>query len=1714
MLTNFGAQGRERGFSAFVERKRHDFNISLATKRLWFDTFNSGRFNPQAVWQLVSDVTLNDHFGPGKHADRSQGTYDWFHKYIGNFDKIDAPSAANFILEGRHVLLNAYQAINVSNQQRQSLSDYYSDLVNSEHFKAGWEHIYRNTFITDLKQSNPMIISSLVRGLQNKVFGAVGDFPLVTPGGEHLFVTEYKNFLRFLSEDTDNRINPQVRGDLIKQVQDSLLPRIRMSVNPRLDDVFTDLYTTSIDNLAAGYGLAQANKITVQYNQPKSASTEETQTAELLPFINQNLDQLEQFLTDPGVGIGGKRPELVKKAIKLFDETVTAISQRHDFVQGVFFDAASERLLKILDKTKDPVVRQMYEDLVNEKLIDGQKFMAFRKLDPEKAGEFINLMLDRIDNQIYGEGGEQELTDVFVTQVDRFLEEVGGQSTLEQHPVYEAMVNRVKTQIATKGDTKKSKALAKFYDKAIEKLGEQFVQGQKEYMFNTPADISSIDGFSDAVAENLASARQTLHIDGDMPAEVIDMVVEQTRQAFLEAPIREVWAEYIDDISNQKYGEGASVLDLSQRVKTMFGKVKETVRGLSPEKQYYFYKVGKEQLIATLRTIDQSTANHIVIVNEFNSLVKGQDFEKGKAYEKERLMTQADLLASKAKDPNESRIRFYTNVWENYLDTLYDPVLKQGAYTSIKEGLETDFENLIKNLSTADFEHTGAFLRAGYTTYINKLKSFSGDKIQGADERQRMVFAAFKLLSWSEIASVMDSKENEFPTTGIQGAKSVRTLGRIQVEFINDVIYDRDTLALFFPYIETSLKKGLLKNQREERLCVTMLYTYRDTLRKRLPGNGTFVEAIDGAINLGFAPEMETLLNYQGAVTASLESSTHAIEKGHMNAYLEVLAAIGDISPYTLVRLAGETNLGKLLKNTRKYGFGEDEEKRKQVIMQIKNSDLSAEEKFYMIYAATGKMDWELDTGRQLRRDQEIEGIINGATRSNDGIDLMTQLLTYRDDVCQTASIPGLQAIMGNNWEEGKEMVGLRRSIFEKYFSTAIQRIKRETYNKGDQLSQIAATELLALSMMLESNKGEDDRIKNGNFVRIYSDLLIDIITSETGGAITYSKAVKDMAWKVLNYSLPYWSQERVEVFVDSFADRVKTTDLDGWIEGGNWKKLIKCLAVVDRNLLPLAEEAGTKNNIRRDIAKIVVDHTLNILEVYDVLGGRSALKSPIDIMTNENSGWPAETVMTVAKSGNFIEQAIGMVSFIGVEETDEDVAKIPVPQGSEPRKAIKQKTRLKEILEELARRDNLRYAWKVDMMPEYPAADFLSTSEKMLKNMRTEVTNAETSFSSLLANAVSGSRTFLQVDDDGRVIGMADKPKLVVKIEAEGKDTLNELIKEVKLEAKALQTRSFAQKQMEGLESLDGEEFVDMLLRKSGVYSGDDKDFKAKLMAAVEKFAESGGNNELNKTLKAASGVSVNVDRVAGFGAMTALQSKMSGINGLQGILEAYLTSDKAFGANLIKDLLEKSGTETTVQEAELIRQVILKGMTQILTDENSRQEAVMGMRRAEELSHGQDLLLISALRNKYIQRETGMGERSMAIEMDALGKELDQLEAEVKAKHEARGKIVSEYEKTLPEVAGKLGAMQTEYVQVSANNVDGFFQWLKKVSSPSGPLVQRTRKYAAAVITSHDAILLTDRNAVQLDVTKLMPTPKEILGSMGLFDAYRGQLPESWAV
>jgi hypothetical protein len=1686
MLRNYRPLSRERGFGPFFDRVTHKLNPSADLRRVWDQTFNANRFNPTEVWQVITSITCDPHYGTSKHADKTGDTYQWFQKFTDKFRDIDAPAAANFILEGRYMLLEAYRG-DICDEQRNALAEYYGDLVNNDAFANGWNHLYRSRFLPNLMHGDSTLISSLVSGITDPVFGAVAVLPLEA-NQQHLFVTEYENFVK---SDAFQKVDPSIKILLINQVQADVLPRLGTNQNAKLDQIFKDLYITTVDNSSEGYGISQANRITMGYD-PMKVINEDVQMAAIRQNSQTALNQLETLLTDPAVGVGGKDEEMVERTIKLFNDTVTAISRRHGLVQGVFFDVATERILKILETTKHERVKELYEELANEKLKKGQEYMAFRKLDPEKASEFVNQMMDRIDNPIYGEGGEQELTSVFVDQVDRFLDEVGGQSTLEQTPIYEAIVERVKSQIATKGDTKKSKALAQFFDKAIARLGDEYIEGQKEYMFNV-SDFESTQEFNDAVAANLESARENMDIDGELPADVVELVTEQTRQAFLESPIREVWGEYIEDVSNEKYGQGSSIVDLSDKIKGVFKRIKDKVKGLSPEKQYLFYKVGKEQLLLTLKEKNASNMNHQAIVEEVQELLTSNDFSQGKEYEKEVLMTQADRLAENSNDRSRARFDYYTNVWDNYLNDLYDPAITQGTYTDVKIALKADFEKLMTNLSTAEYDHTGPFLRAGYKSYIKKLKELKDGEPNSDDARQRLVFDTFALLSHSTISEMMEKKENDFAVTDLQGAKMVRTLGRIQVEFIMEAIGDRQTLGLFFPYIETKLREGLFKDQKEERLCVTMLMMYRDTQRKRLAGNGRVIQGVDGAIDLGFPPEVATLMDYQGSVTASLESSTSAIEGGHLNAFLEVLAAIGDLSPYTLVRLAGESTLNRLLKNTRKFGHDDEiGDKRAEIITNIKNSNLSAAEKFYLIYTSTGKMDFELEIARQLGKDKSVEAIIREAVKSRDGKDLLAHYFTYKDDICQVTTVPGLQAILGDQFEEGKDMVALRKSIFEKYFSTAIYRIKSNKFNRDGKLSKIAATELMALSMMLEKTPGEDERVKDANFTRIFSDLLIDIVTSKyyEESKTKYSQEVFDMAWKVLNYSAPYWSEERVQILVDSFSTRVKTSKLDTWIEDRNWKDFIRALSVVSEGLLPLGEEIkGT--NIRAKNAEIVIDATLDILDVYDVIGGRSALRSPIDIITGEQSNWPEHTNFKVAKTNNFIEQSIGMTCFIGTEE---------------------QKAKLREILVELARRDNLRYAWKEDMMPDMPAEEFLSTSEKMVLEMRNEVAQVETGFAALLDSAVKGSRTYVHLDDEGRVQGLADKSKLLEKIEAGGKDAFEELIKRVKINSKLAQARSFGNRQLEGLESLNGVEFADLILKKSQEYSGDDADFKQKIFAVLEKFAVEGGSKEVKEASEAAQRIGVNVEKMAGFGTMAALMSKLSGASAVQGILEAYFQSDKGFGVNVIKDVLEKSGYKTSVEEVEKIRQVIVQGLNQVLTDANMRQEAVMGMRRAEELAFGTDLALVGELRHKYWKNITGSGGAVLEKEMEIINTELDQLQAEIKTRHTARAKVVEKFETALPAAAEKLAEMQKEYTEVSVQKVNGFFEWLNKVSSPRGNLAKRSRKYASTIVTTHYVTAINSREMVQLDMTKLMPTAKEILQSMGLFDAYKQYVPQAW--
>lgn len=1074
--------------------------------------------------------------------------------------------------------------------------------------------------------------------------------------------------------------------------------------------------------------------------------------------------------------------------------------------------------------------------------------------------------------------------------------------------------------------------------------------------------------------------------------------------------------------------------------------------------------------------------------------------------EKERLQNEIDeIMGTAVVEGVEAAKAEFGKYWQSYLALKYEGNTTQGNHGDLSVIADANHQKFMDALKTRDFRYVGAFLRAGVDEMFKAL-----DKIEDPDLRQRMAFEFFNFLSVSPVALELAAREkrrageNEY-----QGAKSVRTIGSIQVEFIKRIIDESATnknrLGDFTTYIETNLaEKNVIP--KEKLLCIELLFSYRyakfgRTFAGENPYEGKKPEALQvGDVDFGQDPK--SIASATHGLESSIETSSKMIMKGDMLSVLEQVAAWGNFSPRILMELAvtGEMRT-RLIKNKRKFGQSKWNKVREQVYSLLRDDkkDEKWYEKLNKVYKATGKYLFNADTETSVS--PALTKIILNALniplsdKPEDSKNALELVLAFLDDFGQVATLPGTSFMFDKAWTT---LDGDKRSAWESFAYNLIHQIEdlemsgpaKSGVNEAKQarMADVNATHLILLGKAFK-DFGENEDVKAvGTIGSAYVNLLHDILTdSDASGAYKYHEDIRLAAQHVLQNELPLWSDEMMHKFFDGFIAKANSyTDYIKWIEHHNWTGIAFGAGVVPEHTYigPLLKEKTESSEAASQLiytksSRMAVDATLEMLRGYMFLGGRGGKRMAISIVTNEDTDQFKDKirgVMRVDQEGNFIEQAVRITYALGDAE---------------------QKQEMKKILEDLGRKDLSTYiaTFTQDEMP-VSAQKYISKTGGLMDELAGELTVIEKKYEEALKTMMGGLKPLIRIEN-GQVVGiegLSQDSVLLAQLKARGEGWISELEAKMDIQGKREEMKSAAD--LEKILKERGSFAVFEEMVKQARISGGGENFEVKVIDAMQEFL-----HVLTETAK----------QTTTSGNMTQPNMFQVSRNQTGAVLSAIQSGAEAMASSLAKivnitmeqrtevmakfaEIMQKTGLGESSTSVEVLVKTYVDMFTKIITGDAAQVEKIMSMRTAVAEKRGSELQQLLAIEEKLVNEMNGLGEQADRVAIDQIKTEINGLKAIRDQVYKAAGDAVDEL-KTYGTVTKAYGKSLDERLAASAGEKTAALQFFHNVSAPNGKLGKRAFKYMQW-FTGYAAAGET------LNFEHLSLDPVVLLNNMGLKD------------
>jgi len=1634
----------------------------------WLD--GKSKYNPDEFWKMIVGNVCSPTRGPDKIHTVTKGTINWVEDIFEKKHDKDGPSVARFIDSGRNMILHAYQNEEISPEQRKVLADLYKSLVHSQSLERGWKMLYAN-YMKDLEKEDDDLMKTYAANMQNDIFGIIGSNPIIDENGQHIFT---KELINFVNSDVFNPANAAYKDKLIKQAREQLISPI-LHASPEVANAFESSFIAIMEASRTNYGALKANTLTqkVDGRKPTILNEIEDRKVKILSQISSVFEPVKELLLSDIVGLSGRSEAILDNTITLLDDIVVAISENRDeIIQSVVYQYVSTMLLDILKKKELPKIRQMYEELVKNKLHDGRIRLANDSLDPDRIETAIDVLLTRLTDDTYGIGGVENLrlTDTFIEELNELIgEAVKREESAVKVNLITALSKQIKKTVIKLAESKerqKVNKLIELLDKAYSSLEDAAMDAKIEELYpnkldeksenkvkswikigdlEKPEDIKqNLLSISPAAYELYRTFYKMMTDPNQSDKDTLEkraVVFDQAKEMLSTGGIREEWKTFIEDITNQMYGVGEEC-DISPHIIRRMGLLRDRINNASAEDQYVYYDIGKRLLIDAVK--NSNTFHREAVKAELDKLLNKNVLKDGKKYIAD-LMIRESLVDAKY---SEKEIREYyqahgtTTLPSEETMNLRKVVMVEAIARSCRqkgEEITLDAEKAVFLANQIFYERNtqnrmkkywdqyladryDPLLQNGALTDITRALDSEHQMLVDVIKTQDITFTGgfirAGLQSIEEIIAGPDISRDQKQRLIIEALDLVST-SKIAVEMGNKEVKGDGTK---YRYSLGALQAQFIRLAGSNPVLVGALRNY---ISSRVTKNHEQERIALSALSFSNDNMMRRKANNDEESDFKLGqppmlNDLVEFDRGLQSAYESITKLLKDgnknafmNSLAVMVAFSPYTvlRIGLMASPNRtlKDSRHINDDSVSEIQQKILTTDLSPAQKCALFYAMTGKLGFDAEAINRYVANPKLAKELSEAVKSDDGKDLFDALFKFKDDLAQISGQPGIASILSNLWTQ--DSLSLRKYIFEKYITTVEQRITDSDFNSNDKLVQKAGLELLAMGMMFENTDGEDEAVKTTRSASVFSKLLVDILINEGSH---YNEQIVEKARQVVQLSMPYWSLERIQTFTHALY--IRAGQGNDWIENNGWKNILMDLAYVNKAIVPDENEKAT-NGIRTEIAEEVCDVSLSLLSGYTTLGGRQGLKSPFEILTGEKLVWGANYKQASAGGDDFIRQVVGMVSFYGTDE---------------------QKTELKKILTDLGRQDLIKYAI-VQCNPGFSQTDYLKESRAMLKQMETRMDNIEVDLAEMFDRRKL-ARPMIKVDVNGRIIGLSGS-ELLDNLHAQEQEALEKIGEGLEKTVERIQQqRDIALGELNL--QFDWESLLSSIELHTKNLAGKTVSI-TEVLNRMENIANSShGTDRILEVLQKQSESSgkgfINIDDAARL--YTMLLSAQGAVSGSVADVATAFLNQKGEMLQAVSSFLSEIGVTEEAKEKEKLQTIIDQTVAEVLIGDKARIATMIQAKALVEATFKQEIETINALLQEMQTDRKGVYTKASRDDVELMKMELEELRNKATAEYKRRSEIITKWGEAVQKNGEEIGALQEEFMEIARQEIINF--------------------------------------------------------------------------
>ncbi|MFC1711571.1 hypothetical protein ACFLZ1_03225 [Patescibacteria group bacterium] len=649
---------------------------------------------------------------------------------------------------------------------------------------------------------------------------------------------------------------------------------------------------------------------------------------------------------------------------------------------------------------------------------------------------------------------------------------------------------------------------------------------------------------------------------------------------------------------------------------------------------------------------------------------------------------------------------------------------------------------------------------------------------------------------------------------------------------------------------------------------------------------------------------------------------------------------------------------------------------------------------------------------------------------------------------------PGYISALSPRWTKDQEPALAAVSFF---YDQIFAEMESATYvgaeSEREDLRSIAVVDMWLLATTLEAGGNED--LKNialggesdpETIRQRYLNRLADILVDSR---VDYHKDVREMAEKIVSYSLAHWPVEDQEYFVDVIYD--KALHQSGQyllIEEGGWNRIMGQLAL--RQELADGRKCVGEAELIRPIATYAAAKTLELLNVWGVAPGRTSAidRSIAAVLSGRSLGFDQESgKVTITRENHadgfdktaFPLQAIDFIFHVGDGET---------------------KKGLEESLPILVARDMKRVARAINPVPANLRVT-ISRLERLWGNTMEAVITLPDQYANVAA-AIAG----LQQDrpftlQDGRFVGDLKPTQLLEALTQEAQEQRDALYTDTDLQHQRLEVQHMLDAAVDQAESHNP---VDILRAFVEVVKHGSTQVDPEVLSEVMKDlvvavkAEGSSSQDLMEVILPM--FSWNQGGDAPLAAMGLMLEAHAGTKALAGASFANMFAQGLADKGTTQQLLLQAWKETGALEVAVatsgLKVEVLGELMAGLGDESKRRGIVRDLRQLLLETETARIADVQAVDEVFHQTRLLINDKLDGIQRDQALAELDRMKQIEQSRIEAARQYLEGFDKLYSDLISQLSAISDPAYRAIVGHATRVLEWLTDMIKDDGDVVQ----------------------------------------------------------